>query len=219
MLALLYSESFKRHGYESLGFTTVDGFISLVAKEKFDLLLLDWSLPDGTAETAIRWVRSNLDWEIPIIVVSSTEREENVVHALQLGADDYVCKPVRVDELLARVQALIRRSARPSNSTNILRPPYEFDVKESSVTLNGVSIPLTQKEFDLAFLLFENTGKLLSRVRILDKVWGRSSEIETRTVDAHVSKLKKKLQIDPSNGWKITSVYGYGYRLEKCSDA
>lgn len=217
MLALLYSESFKRLGFESSGFASVASLISCVSKERFDLLLLDWSLPDGNAETAIKWVRNNLGWEIPIIVVSATDTEKNIVHALQLGADDYVCKPVRVDELVARVQALFRRSSKRPAQLVISYPPYGFDIRENTITVNGAPVSLTHKEFDLAFFLFENAGKLVSRVKILDKVWGHAGEIETRTIDAHVSKLKKKLGIDPQNGWKISTVYGYGYRLEKCS--
>jgi len=217
MLALLYSESFKRLGYESLGFGTVESFISSASKEGFDLMLLDWNLPDGTADAAIKWVRNCLGWEIPIIIVSATDSEENVVHALQLGADDYVCKPVRVDELLARVKALVRRSSKPPIRKVVSYPPYVFDIRENTVTMNGVPVSITQKEFDLAFFLFENAGALVSRVNILDKVWGHAGEIETRTVDAHISKVKKKLQIEPQNGWKISTIYGYGYRLERGS--
>lgn len=217
MHALLYAETFKKLGYEPRGFATIASFLSSLPKERFDLLLLDWNLPDGTADVAIKWVRNNLDWEIPIIVVSATDREQNVVHALLLGADDYVSKPVRVDELVARVQALVRRSRKQPIQKVISYPPYEFDIRENTITMNGIPASLTHKEFDLAFFFFENAGKLVSRVKILDSVWGHAGEIDTRTIDAHVSKIKKKLQIAPQNGWNISSIYGYGYRLEKCS--
>lgn len=217
MHALLYAETFKKLGYESHGFATIASLLSSLSKERFDLLLLDWNLPDGTADVAIKWVRNNLDWEIPIIVVSATDSEDTVVHALQLGADDYVIKPVRVDELLARVQALVRRSRKQPIQKVISYPPYEFDIRENVITMNGLPASLTQKEFDLAFFFFENAGKLVSRVNILNSVWGHAGEIDTRTIDAHVSKIKKKLQIAPQNGWNISSIYGYGYRLEKCS--
>ncbi len=209
-------ECFKRLGYTVSGFGTVESFISAAPREKFDLLLLDWTLPDGTADTAIKWIRSNLDWLIPVIVVSATDNEENIVHALWLGADDYIVKPVRLNELVARVNALIRRSSKQPPRNAISYPPYELDIKEGTITLHGKPIALTQKEFDLTYFLFENAGKLVSRVQILHKVWGQSGDIETRTIDAHVSKVKKKLQLVSENGWKISMVYGYGYRLESC---
>ncbi len=215
-LALLYKESFKRHGFETADFNTVERFIAAARKERFDLLVFDWTLPDGQADTAIKWVRNNLDWEIPIIVVSATDHEDNVVHALWLGADDYIFKPVRINELVARIQAVVRRTKKHSGEQIVAYPPYELNILESKISLAGQPISLTQKEFDLVFFLFEHAGKLVSRVQILHKVWGQAADIETRTIDVHVSKLKKKLQIDAQHGWKISSVYGYGYRLEKC---
>lgn len=215
VFARLYTEGFRKIGYEVSGFDTVASFIVGAQQNKFDLMLLDWTLPDGRADVVIKWVRENLDWQVPILVASATEEEENVVHALWLGADDYVVKPVRLNELVARVQALVRRTGKQAVRTVVSFPPYEFNIKECTIALRGTPVPLTQKEFDLAFFLFENAGKLVSRVQILHKVWGQADSIETRTIDAHVSRIKKKLLIGPENGWRISSVYGYGYRLEK----
>lgn len=216
VFARLYREGFRKAGYEVSGFDTVAGFIAAATQAKFDLLLLDWTLPDGQADMVIKWVRENLDWQVPILVASATDDEENVVHALWLGADDYVFKPIRLNELVARVQALVRRTSKQAVRKVVSFPPYELDIKECTITLRGKPVPLTQREFDLTFFLFENAGKLVSRVQILHKVWGQADDVETRTIDAHVSKIKKKLLIGPDNGWRISSVYGYGYRLEKC---
>lgn len=216
-IALLYREALKKFGYEFVGFSTVASFITAVSHEKLDLLLLDWTLPDGTAETVIKWVRDNLGWQIPVIVASATDDEENVAHALWLGADDYIVKPIRLNELKARLQALLRRTTKVENHHVVRHPPYELDLRENKITLHGTAVSLTQREFDLAFFLFENSGKLVSRIQILHRVWGQSGDIETRTIDAHVSKIKKKLQLTNENGWKISMVYGYGYRLEKIS--
>lgn len=216
-LSLLYTASLKKLGFESMGFTTVASFISALSQEKFDLLLLDWTLPDGHADTVIKWVRENINWEIPIVIASAVVDEDNIVKALWLGADDYVTKPIRVNELVARVLAVLRRVNKQQSHKLISYPPYAIDIKENKITVHGEVVPLTQKEFDLAFFLFENADRVVSRVQVLHKVWGQSGDIETRTIDAHVSKIKKKLQIAPENGWKISSVYGYGYRLERAT--
>lgn len=215
VFARLYMEGFRNAGYEVSGFDKVASFTAAARQAKFDLLLLDWTLPDGQADMVIKWVRENIDWQIPILVASATNNEENVVYALWLGADDYVFKPIRLNELIARVQALVRRTSKPVVRKVVSFPPYELDIKECTITLRGKLVPLTQREFDLTFFLFENAGKLVSRVQILHKVWGQADDVETRTIDAHVSRIKKKLLITPENGWQVSSVYGYGYRLEK----
>lgn len=213
--AQLYRELFQKLGYEVSGFESVTSFLAVGRQIRFDLLLVDWTLSDGNADTVITWVRENLGWQVPILIISANDDEENVVHALWLGADDYVFKPLRLDELVARVQAMVRRTSKMAFPRAISVPPYEMDIKECTITFRGEPVSLTQKEFDLTFFLFENAGKLVSRVQILNKVWGHAGEVETRTIDAHISKIKKKLSISPKNGWQIFSVYGYGYRLEK----
>lgn len=213
----LYELCFSNLGYGVSGSSTISDFKGVISNEQFDLLLIDWTLPDGHADVVIKWVRENFDWEIPIIVVSATEDEGNVVNALWLGADDYVFKPVRINELIARVQALLRRKSGNPHGRIISFPPYEVNLRESRISLYGEAISLTQTEFDLAYFFFENADKLIPRIKVLHKVWGRFADIEIRTIDAHISRLKKKLRIGPENGWRISAVYGYGYRLEKCS--
>jgi DNA-binding response OmpR family regulator len=96
---------------------------------------------------------------------------------------------------------------------------YEFDSEQQRVRIDGSAVELTQKEFDLAWYLFSNPGKLFSRNHLLDKIWGVSADVDTRTVDTHVSRLRRKLALSEANGWKLESIYGYGYRMENLGQA
>ena len=183
-------------------------------KERFDLLVVDWMLPDGTGADIIHWARANLGWETPVLVVTSRDDEETVVTALQAGADDYVVKPPKMLELLARVAALGRRMR--SGALPVLRlGAFEIDIQRQQLAMDGEPVVLTQKEFDLSAYLFQNPGKLLSRDHLLNKIWGIHADVDTRTVDTHVSRLRKKLGLNGSKGWKLVPVYGVGYRFER----
>lgn len=193
---------------------TVAGYIEALKKERFELLLIDWMLPDGTGADVLAWARSNLGWELPILVLTSRDDEATVVAALQAGADDYVVKPPKPAELLARVAALGRRVR--SGGLPVLRlGAFEIDIQRQRLSINGGPVMLTQKEFDLSSYLFQNPGKLLSRDHLLNKIWGINADVDTRTVDTHISRLRKKLGLDGSKGWKLVPVYGVGYRFER----
>lgn len=200
------------HGCD--GFATVAAAIDGFGRHRFDLLVVDWMLPDGTGADLLAWVRQNLGWEIPILVLTAREDEATVVAALQAGADDYVVKPPKPLELLARIAALGRR-LRGSALTVLRLGAFEIDTQRQRLCLDGVEITLTQKEFDLSCYLFQSPGKLLSRDHLLDKVWGVHADVDTRTVDTHISRLRKKLGLDGSRGWKLVPVYGVGYRFER----
>ena len=201
-------------GHSHIGYGTVAEMVNALKTERFDLLLLDWMLPDGTGEQILKWLRQNRGWDVAVVVLTARDEEAVVVQALQGGADDYVVKPPKHDELLARLTAAARR-ARP-NALPVLRlGAYEVDTQRHTLALDGAPIALTQKEFDLAFYLLQSPGKLLSRDHLLNKIWGLNTEVDTRTVDTHVSRLRKKLSLDGSRGWKMSPVYGYGYRLDR----
>ncbi|WP_119154987.1 response regulator transcription factor [Caldimonas tepidiphila] len=204
-------------GHEVCGFSRMATFLEALRKERFDLLVIDWKLPDGDGTEVLRWVRQHLGWEVPLLVVTSMEDEATTVAALREGADDYVVKPPKPRELLARVEALVRRSrAGAGAGLPVLRlGAYEVDVQRHRIALRGQPVALTQKEFDLAVYLFQNPGKLMSRDHLLDRIWGINAEVDTRTVDTHVSRLRKKLQFTEANGCKLLPAYGYGYRLER----
>lgn len=194
-------------------YSTVADFLAALKTEKFDLLLIDMSLPDGTGDEALTWVRDNLGWSIPIIVVTARDAEADVVSTLRLGADDYVVKPPKYFELVARIEVMGRRN-KVAQQQVLKLGVYEIHQENREILLSGKSIELTQKEYEVACYLFQNPGRLLSRVHLLEVIWGLQAEIDTRTVDTHVSRLRRKLNIYPENGWEIISVYGYGYRVE-----
>ena len=197
-------------------FATGAAFTKTLARESFDLLLLDWMLPDTTGDKVLQWVRANVDWPIPVIFVTARDSEEDIVAALTLGADDYLAKPVRHDEFLARVSALARRTHPPAKPSGMLRfPPFELDLGGRRVRRGEDNVELTQKEYELALFLFRNQGRLLSRGHILQSVWGHQPDLTTRTVDTHVSRLRSKLGLTPDTGWQLNSIYNHGYRLER----
>ena len=196
------------------GYGTAEAYIDALKRERFELLLVDWMLPDGTGADLLAWVRGNLGWDIPVLVVTARDDEATVVAALQAGADDYVVKPAKQAELLARVAALGRRVK--AGGMPVLRlGAFEIDISRQRLSLEGEVVTMTQKEFDLAAYLFQNPGKLLSRDHLLSMIWGINADVDTRTVDTHVSRLRKKLGLDGSKGWKLVPVYGVGYRFER----
>ena len=204
--------------HTSRSFSMAAEFIEGAKKERFDLLLIDWMLPDGTGADVLQWVRQNLGWDIPVIVVTARDDEATVVAALKMGADDYVVKPPKPMELLARLENVARR-VKPGGLPVLRLGSFEVDVARHRLTLDGNAITLTQKEFDLSVYLFQNPGKLLSRDHLLNKIWGLNTEVDTRTVDTHISRLRKKLLLDGSKGWKLTPIYGYGYRFDRIDAA
>lgn len=198
-------------------FTASGQFLEAIKKERFDLLLMDWMLPDSDGSALLPWIRENLGWEVPVVVVTARDDEETVISALKMGADDYVVKPPKPMELMARLESASRR-ARPSGLPVLRLGAFEVDVPGHRLSLEGEPVTLTQKEFDLSVYLFQNPGKLLSRDHLLNKIWGFNTEVESRTVDTHISRLRKKLMLDGTKGWKLTPIYGYGYRFDRIDE-
>lgn len=186
-----------------------------LARESFDLYILDWELPDMPGIEVLGWLRRNVADPVPVLFATAREAEEDIVAALKGGADDYVVKPLRRQELLARVEALGRRARAAAPHVERLQAgDIVIDVGRRVVTRKGEPVDLTQKDFDLAVFLFRNIGQLVSRGHILESVWGRSADLNTRTVDTHVSRLRSKLGLTPEHGWRLSAIYQHGYRLE-----
>lgn len=204
--------------HTSRSFESAMTFQEALKQESFDLALIDWVLPDSDGGEVLRWIRKNIGWQLPCIVITARDEEVTVVTALEAGADDYIVKPAKPLELLARVTAASRR-ARPSSLPVLRAGDYEVDIERQRLSIAGKAVELTQKEFDLSVCLFQNLGKLLSRDYLLNKVWGISADVDVRTVDTHVSRLRRKLVIDGSRGWKLAPVYGFGYRFERVDPA
>lgn len=177
-----------------------------------DVLLLDWMLSDSIGLEVIEWIRLSKGWSCAIVVLTAHEDERLVVEALSAGADDFMLKPASREVLLARIQAAYRRVS-PQGLLVFRLGPYEVDVSRHQISIDGVPQAMTQKEFEMATYLLQNPGRLFSRDHLLNKVWGVDVLLESRTVDTHASRLRKKLRLDGSTGWRLTSVYGYGYRL------
>ncbi len=184
-------------------------------KESYDLIVLDWQLPDMGGDAMMEWIRENLDWQVPVMVISKGGHGRELVKALNLGADDYLALPVQADELVARVRALLRRAlgAVPGRKVLVFGQ-HVIDLERREIRVDGVKVTLTQKEFDLASFLFRNNGRLLSRAHLMETVWGHGEKMNTRTLDTHISRLRKKLQLNADHGWRLCSVYHHGYRLE-----
>jgi DNA-binding response OmpR family regulator len=191
-------------------------FMRVLSHDSFDLLVLDWELPDVNGDEVLAWLRANGHDSVPVLFTTARNEEKDIVAALKAGADDYLAKPLRKEELLARIGALARRTGgRPSPRTGFRVGEFEIDPDRRLVVRSGQAIELTQKDFDLATFLFRNVGNLVSRGHILETVWGRSPELNTRTVDTHVSRLRTKLGLLPENGWRLSAIYQHGYRLEQ----
>ena len=184
-------------------------------RESFDLFLLDWLLPDLNGDEVLRRLRQERDLGVPVIFVTSRDAEEDVVAALNAGADDFMVKPVRRLELLSRVDAVLRRSGARQAAASVLElPPYHFDLGSRVARVAGEVVSLTDKEFELALFLFRHLGQLVSRGHLLDSIWGKNADIATRTLDTHISRVRTKLVLRPENGLRLSSIYNYGYRLE-----
>ena len=181
------------------------------------MLILDWHVPDLSAVEVLRQSRDKLPMNMPVLFMTSRSGEDDIIAGMAAGANDYMIKPIRRSELVARVQALLRRSYPGTHSTNeqICFGAYTFEPKAILLLMRDKKIDVTQKEFDLALLFFRNIGRPLSRAYINEVVWTRKIDIPSRTLDTHVSRVRNKLQLMPENGYRLVSVYSYGYRLEQ----
>lgn len=191
-------------------------FLRLIARETFDLYILDWMLPDRSGIQVLRQVRGSGRDYVPVLFVTVKDDEASVVQALEAGADDYMAKPLRRNELLARARVLARRLGQAKSNRDIHHlEPYAFNLESGTVSLRGELIELTHREYDLAHFMFRNAGRVVSRNYILESIWGMHGEdLHTRTVDTHISRLRKKMSINEDNGWRLSAIYQHGYRLE-----
>ncbi len=219
-------------GDQLQSYTTGKSFREAMSRENFDLLVLDWHLPDTTGIEELDWLRGVKASNTPVIFITSRDSEESVVEALDHGADDYMVKPVKKEVTLARIKALQRRNilgklasdslntapSEPSQPTGIdVFDPYEINNDEHTISVNGEVVKLTNKEFELATCLFHNAGCLISRDHLLEHIWGTRADLNTRTVDTHISRIRSKLGINPAAGWQLSSIYQRGYRLSRIS--
>jgi DNA-binding response OmpR family regulator len=197
-------------------FKTGLDFLRKFSHSQYDLCIFDWALPDMEGPDVMLSIKLKSNNLPPIIFFTGRSEEEDIVRVIESGADDYIVKPASRPILLARVNALLRRTnSKPNADISYEFGPLKVDAKLRVAKIDGEDVKLTDKEFDLALYFLKNEGMLLSRSHLMNVVWGASAEIETRKVDVHVSHLRTKLKLTPENGWKLTSIYQQGYRLER----
>ena len=212
----LISQVLSSAGHSCHAFDSGKEMLLQLRRESYDMLIIHWQAFDASGPEVLRWVRERLPANLPVMFITSRSGEDDIVAGLAAGADDYMIKPVRRGELLARVQALLRRAYPSQNTSEQIRfGKYVFEARTTRLTMDGVPVEVTQKEFDLALLFFRNIGRPLSRAYILEAVWARDIEIPSRTMDTHVSRVRSKLHLRPEHGFRLAPVYSYGYRLEQ----
>lgn len=205
-------------GHECVWFRSGQPLLTALRQRAFDLLVLDWNVPQMTGLEIAVWAQANLKPTPPILMLTARASSENIVEALNAGADDFVVKPFEPVVLTARVNALLRRAypVEQSTATTVVGD-YTFDPLRLTATWPGGEARLTAKEYALALVFFANLHRPLGRVYLLESVWGRNPDLESRTLDAHVAKIRSKLALRPENGFRLAPVYSYGYRLEQLS--
>lgn len=210
----------KSAGHECHVFSLTGAFFEWLQPTQCDLLLLNSTVNDlEPAGVFLRLQQTSV--KIPVLLLEESPDSEAIVPLLRAGLDDYcLLSPLRPAELLFRVQVLLRR-AWPDRtaSTQLKVGPFVFDTQAMSLKVEGRKIRLAQKEFDLALLLFQHLGQPVSRATILDAIWGVSTDVDPnfRSVDTHIARVRSKLRLRAEMGFRLTSVYGYGYVLEQLS--
>lgn len=202
-------------GYEYTHCATGSEFTKQLKVADYDLMILDWEVPDKTGVEILDSVRNFYNWNGPVLFVTQRDAEQDIVKALETGADDYMIKPYRRPELMARLTALVRRAGLLDGDSDIEVGPFVISQKHRKILVDNEPVSLTTKEFELGLLLMKNEGRLFSRRYLLKNIWDIDSDISTRTVDAHVSSLRRKLGLRVTSGFQIKTVYQHGYRFEK----
>jgi two-component system, OmpR family, response regulator RegX3 len=206
-------------GHTCSSYAAGSQLLKALSRDTFDLCLLDWELPDGTGIEALSWIRGRPDLKLPVIFITVRAAEEDVVQALSAGAADYLIKPLRRQELLARIDAVARRAGLGNVELALIEQQgLIIDPRTRTVTRGGQAVELTPKEFEVALFLLRHPGLIVSCGHLLEAVWRQSTNIDTRTVDTHVSRIRSKLGLNAAQGWRLSSVQNVGYRLERFAD-
>ena len=227
-IAALISGWLHSGGHEPLVCHSTAAFFDQAARETCDLLVADTcsdelgdaghasDASDESAELLMQRISASISPVPPVLLISERGHEQDIVAALKAGADDYMVKPLRQHEFLARVEAIgRRRSSALKRSDMLMFGDLCVDLQNRTILRDGRRLPLTPKSYHLAVFLFSNLGKLLLRSELMAGVWGDASGMGSRTLDTHISRLRTVLGLTPKNGWLLQSIYQYGYRLEQ----
>ncbi len=211
-IALVVKEAFKSQGFEVEHFPKALDFFSAIEKRTPDLVVIDIMLPDFDGFRIANFLKNRPDLsDIPVIFLTAKVSEEDKLRGFDLGADDYITKPFSVKELLARVNAVLRRVGKKKEGKVFKIGGLEVDTERVKVTVEGKEIRLTPSEFKIIRFLLENYGKPVSREKLIEGVWGYDHEASDRTVDVHIKHLRDKLG---KYGKCIKTVRGFGYKFE-----
>ena len=202
------------------GFSVVTAATGTEALKKFDqggidLVLLDLMLPEISGTEVCRQIRAKS--RVPIIMLTAKDSEVDKVVGLEIGADDYVTKPYSSRELVARIRAVLRRNAGEGveNEPGVMSVNgIRMDIDRHQVSVNGIPVSLPLKEFELLEFLMRNAGRVLTRMQLIDRVWGSDYVGDTKTLDVHIKRLRAKIETDPANPTLIQTVRGLGYKME-----
>ena len=209
------SECLRRAGYQCYAFDRGEKLLRIGALDRFDALVADWNLEGTSGGEVLARIRATDKRWVPVLFVGDGRREGDVVAALKQGADDYMTKPIRRLELVARLEAMARRS----RSLTEPRPPllevgvFSIDLQSRIVRRHSQALALTPKDFDVAVLFLSNIGRLLSRRQIQEAVWGTDGAVPSRSLDTHVCRVRSRLELTSDQGWSLAAVYKFGYRL------
>lgn len=217
--AELFSAMIAVGGMRVRNFASVQEFRRRSGAESVDVLLLDWNLPGVSGIELLKSMQTLPGPRLPVLLLTGNGDERDVVYGLQSGADDYIVKPPRAAELAARIQVAYRR-ANPVQDSGIANvSPFEFDLRERTVRLKGQALELTEREFELLAFLFMRTDRIVSREMLVTEVWKLPPSSNTRSIDTHISRLRRKAGLGGESGWILNGIYQTGYRLSRNAPA
>jgi DNA-binding response OmpR family regulator len=209
------SEMLASIGHECHPFKSSTALLQRLDHESYDVLVL--SLPHSEVETnVVQELRKQMPSTVPILCITGSTNEDEIVATLDAGANDFMLRPIRRRDLVTRVLVLLRQAYPFQTSNEQLHfGSYVFEPRRGRLTIMNKPVNLTRKEFDLALLFFRNIGRPLSRTLIVETVWGGIPPEMSRTMDTHVSRVRRKLDLMPERGFRLAPVYGFGYRLDQ----
>lgn len=205
-------------GHETVNYSDGNMLSQALSSDAFDLLILDWNLPQKNGLATLQSMDSAVFERPAVMMMTNRSAKKDISEALNAGADDYITKPEDRAVVAARINAMLsRKNGSGAFDAQATYGKYLFNRIEQTVTVGSKTTALTAKEFELADMFFRQADLTLSRRYIMEKIWRTTADLATRTLDMHISRVRAKLDLRPDNGFRICTVFGYGYRLETTS--
>jgi DNA-binding response OmpR family regulator len=203
-------------GHECTSFQESAELLQRFQREPYDVLVVNLQHAEEEQTNPIQAIRKQVPAAVPILCIASSTNEEEIVASLDAGADDYLFRPIRRRELITRILVLLRQAYPHQVSDEQLHfGSFVFEPRRGRISIMGKSVDVTKKEFNLALLFFRNVGRPLSRALIVETAWAGNPPEISRTMDTHVSRVRNKLSLTPEHGFRLSPVYGFGYRLDQ----